>query len=483
MISLFKNIILFLSFFPFVSRKLLNTRSKTELIEFREWIYASKKVLNGISTSSKLSKYRKQSEQGELFDSKVLTIISKLGTKGKGVIANNVYLNGGGYRASSKIAIEKFLEYEVNCGDIGLLENNLVLLGPEWTSSIGHSTQLSILPKLGRKKSGSPNRILIYSHAANHFYVSLHAEHYSLCRVPEDLKSVLVNYLDHCLHPLDAFRSTSTEVLDLYSAITSAEREWVKHSDSSNFLKLPDKALQLGSDFLQRTGLDRFEWFVALHMREATTTPIRGAGNVEIESYIPAIKEIISLGGAVIRLGNPGMSKIEELDSNLGKDLGYFDYANSKFKSEILDIFLMSHCKFMIGTSSGPIFIPKEFGKAVLYTNAPNVGVLPGIRGFCLPNLYQDKSGKCLTLSKMLELDEVGWKMSKVGRNYIRVSNTAEDIKEATRYMALHGFSVNAESIDNAIDSRVAAIRSEYGLMSAMEICPTYLEAHSEMQN
>ena len=73
--------------------------------------------------------------------------------------------------------------------------------------------------------------------------------------------------------------------------------------------------------------------------------------------------------------------------------------------------------------------------------------------------------------------------MSKVGTNYIRVSNTAEDIKEATRYMALHDFLVNAESDNNAIDSRVAAIRREYELMSAMEICPTYLEAHSEMHN
>lgn len=471
----------FFSFPPFVLLKIFSTRSKIELIEMREWIYASREILERINTSSKLAKYRKKSEDGVLFSSKELAKVSKYGYKAQEVIANNTYLNGGGYRVSSRFAIEKFLAYESNCAFRQLNSNNLVFFGPEWASSIGHSTNLSILPKLESVNPGLSKRVLIYSHAANHFYLSLLAKHYTLCRIPENLKSILVTYLNDCLHPLDAMRTSPTEVLDIYSAMTVAEQLWARSSNSRNFLELPEAALERGNSFLQTTLLASYEWFVVLHMREASTTKARGAGNVEINSYIPAIKEILAAGGAVVRIGNSGMTRLGTFDQGLESNPAYFDYANSSFKSEELDIFLMSNCRFMIGTASGPIFIPKEFGKSVLYTNAPNVGVLPGILGFALPNLYQDTSGRLLSLSEMLGFDEVGWKMSRVRERFIRLPNSGEDIRLATQFMISEGCHTTHDSNSDSLNLLVSKTRNLHRLTSAMPICPTYLSTHDEL--
>lgn len=475
--------LLFINMFPYLFYKLFKVKSKDGLIEFREWIYSSKEILSNIGDLSKLSKYRKRSEQGELFDSKALSKLAGFGVKGLGVISNNVYLNGGGYRASAQIELEAHVQYELSCDIRNLRQNGLRVLGPGWVANIGHSTYLSVLPKLEVQRTDIPNRVLIYSHTANNFFVSLFAKHYSLFRVPENLTSALINYFGDCLQPLGAIRVSEERVLDLYSAITLAERSWNNSASQKSFLQLPDFALEIGAKFLEETKLEKFEWFVALHMREAPTTLVRGGGNVQVQSYIPAIKAILSLGGAVVRLGNPGMTRIEDIDSSLHENSGFFDYANSKYKSEVLDIFLMANCLFMIGTSSGPIGVPKEFGKAVLYTNAPNVGVLPEMLGYCMPNLYQDRSGKRVELSEMLERPEIGWKMSRVKSDFERLSNSPEDIREATRHMVCESLNLPRENIYDGLRKVSDEIRKKHELTSAMAICPTYLNAHPEFLN
>ena len=59
-------------------------------------------------------------------------------------------------------------------------------------------------------------------------------------------------------------------------------------------------------------------------------------------------------------------SKHEKL-SKLNKSI--IDYSNSKFKSEMLDIYLPMNCKFMVGTSSGMDVIPALNRKKTLLVN------------------------------------------------------------------------------------------------------------------
>ena len=87
--------------------------------------------------------------------------------------------------------------------------------------------------------------------------------------------------------------------------------------------------------------------------------------NANIENYFPAIKELVSRGYLVVRLGDSSMPKIS-LD-------GVIDYANSPQKSEKNDILLIEHCNFYIGSQSGPIDTAALFEKRILTINSTSL--------------------------------------------------------------------------------------------------------------
>jgi len=124
-------------------------------------------------------------------------------------------------------------------------------------------------------------------------------------------------------------------------------------------LSLSEKEQNLGFKTLLKMGLKENDWFVGLHIRQ-------GIGNTQCNSdpstYIEAIKEIISRGGKVIRLGDSSMTKFPKID-------GLIDYPFTKYKSHFMDVFITQNCKFFLGTSSGPSVLAACFGTPVLAVN------------------------------------------------------------------------------------------------------------------
>lgn len=91
--------------------------------------------------------------------------------------------------------------------------------------------------------------------------------------------------------------------------------------------------------------------FVCLHIRTmhykgTMDQENKGFRNANPESYIPAIRYLISLGLNVVRLGDKVKNFLPEMN-------GYIDYANSEYKSEAMDIYLIKNCHFYLGTNSG----------------------------------------------------------------------------------------------------------------------------------
>ena len=69
--------------------------------------------------------------------------------------------------------------------------------------------------------------------------------------------------------------------------------------------------------------------------------------DTQIEDYSESINYLISQNYFVFRMGKK-VSKKLELDSE-----NFFDYANSSFRSDFLDIWLMSNCEFVITNGTG----------------------------------------------------------------------------------------------------------------------------------
>jgi len=83
-----------------------------------------------------------------------------------------------------------------------------------------------------------------------------------------------------------------------------------------------------------------------MHYKGTLDGENNGFRNANPESYIIAIRYLISRGFIVVRLGDV----IPNLLPNIS---GYIDYANSQYKSEEMDIFLIKNSYFYFGTNSG----------------------------------------------------------------------------------------------------------------------------------
>lgn len=114
-------------------------------------------------------------------------------------------------------------------------------------------------------------------------------------------------------------------------------------------------------------GMPDDAWFVCVHVRDSgyygSSEGIqKQTRNSDILNYCKAFKTITQNGGWVVRIGDSNMKKIPDLDHVI-------DYAHSKEKSNLLDVYLIQECAFYIGTPSGPLTVANLFRRPILLTN------------------------------------------------------------------------------------------------------------------
>ena len=131
--------------------------------------------------------------------------------------------------------------------------------------------------------------------------------------------------------------------------------------EKANF-KISKDEVKKGKEKLAKFGIGDKDWFVVLHIREGKNHIFR---NSNPDTYVMAIKEVISRGGYVVRVGDNSMTKLPKIK-------GLIDYPFTNLKSDFMDVFLASNCKFCIGTSSGYEGLPPLFGKPILFVNFLN---------------------------------------------------------------------------------------------------------------
>jgi putative glycosyltransferase (TIGR04372 family) len=165
---------------------------------------------------------------------------------------------------------------------------------------------------------------------------------------------------------------------------------------------------------LEQAGVPRGSWFVALHVREREPdggrSTINSARNADIASYLPAVAEVGRCGGWVVRIGEPNATPLPALP-------GVIDYCHSADRADWMDIFILARSRFMIGTNSGPAFVPALYGVPAVLTNWWPAGERPWRPSdIFVPKLLRKISdGSYLTLGQTL-CEPFGWSYSK---NYL----------------------------------------------------------------
>ena len=121
---------------------------------------------------------------------------------------------------------------------------------------------------------------------------------------------------------------------------------------SAERLKAQSALSKMGMD------IDRpFVCLVARHGGELDST----LRNRSIADFELAVEALVQRGITVVRMGSKGSPPLKSLGPLI------FDYANSEHKSELVDIFLLGNCQFIVSTMSGPDAMALAFRRPALY--------------------------------------------------------------------------------------------------------------------
>ncbi len=200
----------------------------------------------------------------------------------------------------------------------------------------------------------------------NPCYLNYWGEHVTVVTQVQQIKKLVPQeqYLTVPMRGL--FKQYGKKWLPCLITLGAVREQWIRQKRSP-LLNLSKADQQRGWDCLTSRGVPKGAWFVGLHVRgpgwRDKSSETHNVRNADIQTYFSAIKSVTDAGGWVIRLGDPiSMAPLPAMDRVI-------DYAHSDLKSDWMDIFLSSQCRFFIGTGSGVYTVAIAFGVPCVMTN------------------------------------------------------------------------------------------------------------------
>jgi putative glycosyltransferase (TIGR04372 family) len=153
----------------------------------------------------------------------------------------------------------------------------------------------------------------------------------------------------------------------------------------------------------------------------------------DIDNFVLAAEELAARGYYVFRMGIKVHKPLKSSNPKI------IDYANSKMRSDFMDIYLGANCTFCISTALGYDAIPSIFRKPVAYIYTP-VGIAQlqaeNDLAICKHHLNK-KTKKKLTISEIFSSNVIiGLSSAEYENNNVELQeNTPEEIKDLVTEM------------------------------------------------
>lgn len=149
--------------------------------------------------------------------------------------------------------------------------------------------------------------------------------------------------------------------------------------------------------------------------------------NADIANYLPAVAEAARRGSVALRMG-----AIVERPLDCGGNPRIIDYA-TKYRTDFLDIYLLSRCRFFLGDTAGLFLVPFVFRRPVVLVNYICIEHVPewGARDLFIPKkLWLRGERRFLTYREILEKGIGGYYYTEqYGRLGVEpIENTADEI-------------------------------------------------------
>ncbi len=199
---------------------------------------------------------------------------------------------------------------------------------------------------------------------------------------------------------------------------------------------------KLGSGGLRAMGIQQDSPFVCFHSRDplylkkmisSRDWSYHDYRDFGVNDYAQAAEELARRGYYCLRMG----AIVEE--RFITENLKIIDYAE-KYRTDFLDIYLSSKCKFFIGCGSGIDEIPKLFRRPVVYVNFIPLNcpeVVNSVNLFIPKKIWSRKEKRLLTFKEIMD-SEIGrfiLKEDYESAGFDIINNTPEEIKAVIEEM------------------------------------------------
>jgi len=188
-----------------------------------------------------------------------------------------------------------------------------------------------------------------------------------------------------------------------YSSLLSVDRYLDR---SANNLRFTPEEIDQALVEMRNAGINPKIPWVCLIVRSRnlaeTDSELRSRS---IEDFVEAAELMAANGVQVIRMGAANSSRL------VTKHESIIDYANSGFRTELLDLYLLAHCAFAVSTLSGPDAVCMAFRRPVLYVDIANYALCfsgTQLTTWVPAVLSVTRTGERLTLGKAFECG-AGW--------------------------------------------------------------------------
>ncbi len=278
------------------------------------------------------------------------------------------------------------------------------VLDEVWARHIGDVATLDYVIKLGALEGCRPEDTLLYlppgGRIGNRFLVQQLAQRLRLVERADDLPFAAAAVAALHYHYQCPRQPDGTTVF-FWELASRTHQRWRKEGRAP-LLELPPEVAARGSALLEKAGMPRGAWFVAWHVRDirwkGLTAGLQAIRNADMAAYLPAVAEIARRGGYVVRMGDADAPPLPPLASVI-------DYCRSDMRADWMDVFLLARSRFVVGSASGPIFVPPLYGVPAVLTN----WWPPAMRPWHASDIYIPKlpkrsaEGAYLTLSETLQ--------------------------------------------------------------------------------
>ena len=275
--------------------------------------------------------------------------------------------------------------------------------------------------------------------------------------------------------------------LDISANMLEVER--IKLGMEDSLFYLDERHRDRGRKELKTLGLPDDAWYVTLHVRESgyrgetkenTTENFRNANPLD---YLQACEAVTKAGGWVFRMGDPSMTPLPKMPQ-------VFDYAHMEMRSEFMDVFLGATCRFLIGTASGFLDLPRYFGVPRIITNCTRSVDYFGMveKDLYLPRLLQhQKNFEYLSfeeyMSPPVSIFVTDKQIFKEGLQW--VENSPKELEEVTIQMLERTNNNVPLKSDDDLQQRFKAIAEKCGqkygghsIKGLAPVCHEFLHKH-----